>query len=331
MIQSTSGLVLCCCFTDIDELAEFINTRRNLQLTQLSQEKFRSELLFVAFDEATFSFSQASCPVYNLGEKSSDHVDFSCILESDRDRPGVISHNQNLSHDTLFGFDSTRGVRLIVPANMRFCNVQIRQDVLQDCLEAMDRPDLDQDFFKTNYISLPATLPIVKSYLTDLFHLTQQQPELLKIPHFKKIILEDLIPLIIEAIPPRQSSRAQSLRPITRALLVKQAEDYMMANLHQPLTVNDLCRELNANSRSIFYGFQEIFGMAPMAYLKVQRLHSVRRRLKAADPERDSVTAIANQFGFWSAGHFARDYKKMFGERPSQTIQQFTRINQLKV
>jgi AraC family ethanolamine operon transcriptional activator len=57
-----------------------------------------------------------------------------------------------------------------------------------------------------------------------------------------------------------------------------------------------------------------------MAYLKVQRLHAVRRTLKLADPETCSVMAIANQFGFWSAGHFARDYKKMFGELPSDTI-----------
>jgi len=57
-----------------------------------------------------------------------------------------------------------------------------------------------------------------------------------------------------------------------------------------------------------------------MAYLKIQRLHGVRRLLKAADPNNSSIMAIANQFGFWSSGHFARDYKKMFGELPSQTI-----------
>jgi AraC-like DNA-binding protein len=74
------------------------------------------------------------------------------------------------------------------------------------------------------------------------------------------------------------------------------------------------------------YGFNRAHSTAysllgyQMAYLKVQRLHGVRRSLKLADPEISSVMAIANQFGFWSAGHFSRDYQKMFGELPSATI-----------
>jgi AraC family ethanolamine operon transcriptional activator len=57
-----------------------------------------------------------------------------------------------------------------------------------------------------------------------------------------------------------------------------------------------------------------------MEYLKVQRLQGVRRALQVADLETSSVAAIAQRFGFWSAGHFARDYKIMFGELPSTTL-----------
>jgi AraC family transcriptional regulator, ethanolamine operon transcriptional activator len=39
-----------------------------------------------------------------------------------------------------------------------------------------------------------------------------------------------------------------------------------------------------------------------------------------ADLETRSVTAIAQRFSFWSAGHFARDYKTMFGELSSKTL-----------
>ncbi|NJK36338.1 MAG: helix-turn-helix domain-containing protein [Oscillatoriales cyanobacterium RM1_1_9] len=319
MKKLSSSRLIQCCFTDIDHLAVALNTRRNLQLTQLSTQKFRADLVLVTFDEVLFSFAKASCPVYNLGEKAKDYLDFSCVLEPDDHQAGIVSHNQKLSRGHLFGFDSSRGIKLVVPANLKFCTVQIRRDIFQDCLEAMERPDIDQRFLMTNHILIPATLPVIQAYLAELLKLSQKQAELLNLPQLKQLILEDFVPLLISTIPPCSQKLAKPLRPMRHAALVQRLEDYMLANLDQPLTLKDLCRSVNTSSRSIFYGFQAIFGMSPMAYLKVQRLHGVRRRLQVADPEASNITAISNQFGFWSAGHFARDYKKMFGELPSQT------------
>lgn len=101
---------------------------------------------------------------------------------------------------------------------------------------------------------------------------------------------------------------------------MRQAEDYLLAHLDQPITLRDLCQALHTSQRPLFYGFQEIFGVSPMEYLKIQRLQSVHRRLKRATAKTTRVTAIAQQYGFWSAGHFTRDYQKMFGERPSETL-----------
>lgn len=61
--------------------------------------------------------------------------------------------------------------------------------------------------------------------------------------------------------------------------------------------------------------------MSPIAYIKAQRLNGVRRTLKKADPETTMVMSLAQQWGFWSNGHFARDYQKMLGELPSETLQ----------
>ncbi|MEB3192827.1 MAG: helix-turn-helix domain-containing protein [Snowella sp.] len=88
----------------------------------------------------------------------------------------------------------------------------------------------------------------------------------------------------------------------------------------KPITLKDLCQNLYAGSRTISCGFEEVFGVSPIAYLKILRLEGVRQALKKADPSQTTVLEIANRFGFWSAGHFTRDYKNFFGELPSVTL-----------
>ncbi|NEP74901.1 MAG: AraC family transcriptional regulator, partial [Okeania sp. SIO2G4] len=84
--------------------------------------------------------------------------------------------------------------------------------------------------------------------------------------------------------------------------------------------LKQLAQNLESSSSALSRGFKELFGMSPMRYLKVRRLNALRQRLKVSDPENSTITTLAGQFGFWSAGHFARDYKAMFGELPSETL-----------
>jgi hypothetical protein len=68
------------------------------------------------------------------------------------------------------------------------------------------------------------------------------------------------------------------------------------------------------------YGFREVYGSSPMAYLKTLRLYAVRTQLQQAEATTTAIAEIAKRFGFRSLGHFSRDYKTMFGELPSETL-----------
>jgi AraC family transcriptional regulator, ethanolamine operon transcriptional activator len=35
---------------------------------------------------------------------------------------------------------------------------------------------------------------------------------------------------------------------------------------------------------------------------------------------RTRIIGVATDWGFWHMGHFARDYRAMFGESPSRTL-----------
>jgi AraC family transcriptional regulator, ethanolamine operon transcriptional activator len=314
----SAGLILQHRFTDIDQFAAGIQPISKVRLTQLRMQGLQCDLRLAAFDEVQFAFIKSSCPILAVGEKPRDFITFACLLEVTG--PGLIAHRRKLSHSTLGGIDPNREAEFVLPSDMQFLVFQIKRSILQNCLEVMEREDLNERFWANNFVQLPETILSVKAYLWQLLHLIEHQPQFLQQPQFKKLLLEDFIPLLINAIPPATPNRLTSPPLLTRAELVKRAEDYMLAHLDQSLTLTQLCQALYVSKRSLFYGFEEMFGVSPMAYLKIQRLQTVRRSLAVAAPDTVSVTSIARQFGFWSPGHFARDYKTMFGELPSETL-----------
>jgi AraC family transcriptional regulator, ethanolamine operon transcriptional activator len=109
--------------------------------------------------------------------------------------------------------------------------------------------------------------------------------------------------------PPRPTAAS-------RARVVERATHCVRERLHQPPSVAELCELLGVSRRTLQTGFQDAWGMGPLAWLRVQRLNAVRRVLKTAP----SVTAGATQLGFWHFGRFSHDYWALFGELPSQTF-----------
>jgi AraC family ethanolamine operon transcriptional activator len=104
-----------------------------------------------------------------------------------------------------------------------------------------------------------------------------------------------------------------------RRLAVGRAQEYISANLTEPMRLSDLCKHSRAQARSLEYGFQEVMGMSPMSYVKTIRMHRVRRVLRSDAIRARSISEIALDNGFWHLSQFAVDYKRLFGESPSVT------------
>ena len=104
-----------------------------------------------------------------------------------------------------------------------------------------------------------------------------------------------------------------------RGNVVDAAKAFMRSRIAEPITVADLCRELGVSRRTLQYCFHEVLGINPVAFLRAMRLNGVRRSLKGAGPA-DTVQDVAARWGFWHLGHFVTDYKRMFGELPSETL-----------
>jgi AraC family ethanolamine operon transcriptional activator len=85
------------------------------------------------------------------------------------------------------------------------------------------------------------------------------------------------------------------------------------------LSIGDLCRIARASERTLDYAFMERFGLSPALYMKVQRLNGARRDLCGEHEPSTNIADVANKWGFWHLGQFARDYRNWFCELPSAT------------
>jgi AraC family ethanolamine operon transcriptional activator len=132
---------------------------------------------------------------------------------------------------------------------------------------------------------------------------------------------EDCLRLLLDAL--LGSSRpagAEDRGWWQRRAVARRAEEYMEAHLHLPRTVREICAAIDVSERTLEYAFREQFGLGPLAYYKARRLNAVREQLKRAKPEATAIHAVACRWGFRHTGGFAADYRRQFGELPSQTV-----------
>ncbi len=117
------------------------------------------------------------------------------------------------------------------------------------------------------------------------------------------------------------NARPGPVRARTRMRVRRKALEFLQANEREPLTVERLCEVSASSISTLERAFREEYGVSPKRYLLLNRLSGVRRSLLEEPPER-SITDIAGEWSFSHMGKFAADYRRAFGELPSETRSQ---------
>ncbi len=110
------------------------------------------------------------------------------------------------------------------------------------------------------------------------------------------------------------SARRASHQAVARSLSLIDHESFGKVPL------SSLLEAANVSARCLQYAFRDRFGVTPGAFIKARNLARVKVMLLEADPEVSSVSGIATMHGFWHVGQFAADYRRQFGELPSETL-----------
>jgi AraC family ethanolamine operon transcriptional activator len=132
---------------------------------------------------------------------------------------------------------------------------------------------------------------------------------------FKHVMMSALMDLHTGVSP----TAGRNLTRAVRSDLVKKSRDVLLACEQDTVTVLDLCKRLRVSRRTLQSSFLDVTGVTPSAYLRALRLNEVRRLLQKTPADALTIGDAASKFCFFHLSHFAADYRKLFGELPSQT------------
>jgi AraC family ethanolamine operon transcriptional activator len=114
---------------------------------------------------------------------------------------------------------------------------------------------------------------------------------------------------------------------IPRERIIPSCMDFLELHTDKTIAVSDLATVAGVSERTVRTAFKEYFGVSPIRYLQLRRLHKIHRALRVADPEEATVSTILIEHGEWEFSRFASRYYRLFGRLPSETLRTFRRSN----
>jgi AraC family ethanolamine operon transcriptional activator len=183
---------------------------------------------------------------------------------------------------------------------------------------ALDYLELEADLRRSSKTIGPANAGSMADFLQRVHACAQDTPDYLMLPSNLHQLEEEFYSLLIETLRLARGPEVHSLCP-NRERIVRRFRALLDASPESALSIVDICDEIGVTRRTLQNATQEVFGISPQHYLKAIRLNAFRRALKVREPQRESIGDVAARWGFWHLSQLAQDYRKLFGELPSQT------------
>lgn len=152
---------------------------------------------------------------------------------------------------------------------------------------------------------LESAMSLVDSAVAD------QRPQL--VWQLEQVMIETLL-----LAQPNNRTGADDERPSTSPRL-RQAMDFMVDRLAEPLTVAAVAAASGMSVRSLQTTFRRELGVTPVQWLRTQRLDRAHALLTGGAPGL-SVTDVAYQCGFFHLGEFGAAFRARYGTTPSAVL-----------
>jgi AraC-like DNA-binding protein len=220
-----------------------------------------------------------------------------CGLATDPDRPSLFAPRA-----PVFGH---------LPAGVRATTIVASVEALHAATADLGLGELNLKRTRMRMDPTPQVVQLVEG-LRDL----SSDPGLLEASNNGRRLVEQLAVSLAEGGQPTNGRCRRRDSAEVVALAIEYAQQ---TGVWQP-TLGELSRASLASESSLRTAFVEVLGVPPSTYFQLRVLRELRRLLLVADPDVDTVTALASGLGLSQFGRVAGRYRLLFGETPSRTL-----------
>jgi len=196
--------------------------------------------------------------------------------------------------------------------------VILRRDRFHETLAALSGVDTHRAFVDCQKLVLtPAAAGLLCSQLTAILDEGAAKQTRFALANFYDDVSALIADACLSALPSPEPTQSR-FRIATH--IVRKAEDRFVEAKGVRLSLADLCAAAGVGKSTLYSAFHSVYGMAPLDYFHKRRLTEARSTLLNSAQRRGGVKLAALNVGLTELGRFAVEYRRLFGESPSFTL-----------
>ncbi|NKK97044.1 helix-turn-helix domain-containing protein [Rhizobium leguminosarum bv. viciae] len=307
--------------TDPDELSEILSTPNSpIKVATEGNTPIAYRCNFVSVgEEVTVADCTYEGTILTRREAPSDRMIVFLPMEGNASFEGMREQIYSIpARGTILEAGRAAGARLFGPR--RHFGLFVDQAKIISHLTHMFERTISGDIDFHPHIDLTSGPGLVLQQIVSSLHrgLSGDGP-LQRSPLAVSSLCDAAIYLLLETCPNRFSNELALPAPAPAPRHVKWAIDFMQEHIGEPISLNDIALAAKVSVRTLQQGFRQFRDTTPMSYLQDLRMAAAHRDLLESD-EKQAIADIALRWGFTHLGRFAAEYRKRFGQLPSQTL-----------
>ncbi len=303
-------------FTNFVEMAEALQLW-NIEIRQLKKCAINDTLVQLKVENFLLGYAEFSGLTHQIGEIPPGRTFAFYTGENSK----FLWRKKEIPHNGLMIFPLDTALDAIVDGIKTIPHtISFPEEELISRLQENERT-LYETIVSTNDVILmdESTMEKLHEVFDRYMQSAEEDPDLIQSKNFYTCLKEELISVLIEILFSEESSDIPKAND-QMVLFWDKIETYIETHKSRPIMISELSKAVGISERSLYRMFNDRFLLTPKAYLNTLRLNGVKNDLINISSSEKTITDIANNWGYWHMGQFAADYKKLFGELPSQTF-----------
>ncbi len=300
-------------FADFDQFTEF-SAAWDIDFRQIGRGALNATLSQAVGESWSFSKARFDRPAWQQGAAVPGMRTFAILdpRASEQEWCG-----QRFSPDTIAIFAGDGAFQGISQPGFDVYTLSFIDEQLASASERLGVPDVTEKF-----LSNGAILQVDRKRTSVLRQLVNRALQAMRDKELRSsswnggdYILDEISEsLVLLLTDDSYLSRTPSQR--LRSMTIHRAFEAIEAGLKDSISVREVAKAAGISRRTLEYAFRDRYNFSPKEFINSQRMVMVRRDLLS---EPDTITKLAHRWGYSHMSQFAREYRRQFGELPSQT------------